>query len=246
MEFTISRIFDTSTIHHNKGNCVDMKTRKYYGISFCRQGQITYIHNGKSYVSDPGTAIILPKGESYSLIVDKTGEFLLINFDCETLFTQDFSVYTLKNPEYFYGMYEKLRHLYLVDGNKFKQFSLLYEIFSELFDSQKRSLLSPALQYITKHYGENITNERLAAECGISEVYFRKLFVKQFGMPPKQYILDLRINTAKQMLSEGVLKNTAIAEQCGFSSICHFSRLFKQKTGFTPTEYMKRNSYRYL
>lgn len=246
MNLTVSRILDISTIHHSKGTCIDMKSRKAYGISFCRQGQMTYIHKGTSYVSEPGTAVILPKGASYSLVTEKTGEFLLINFDCEMPFTQDFLVYTLENPDYFYGVYEKMRHLSLLAGNQFKQFSMLYEIFSELFDNEKRSVLSPALEYIKKHYGENLTNERLAAECGISEVYFRKLFVKQFGMPPKQYILDLRINTAKQMLSEGVLKNTAIAEQCGFSSICHFSRLFKQKTGFTPTEYMKRNSYRYL
>lgn len=246
MNFTVTDISHISTIHHNKGDKVKMNNRKSFGISFCRQGQITYTQNGKSYVSVPDTAVILPKGGSYALTTDKTGEFLLINFDCDEPFTQDFLVYNLQNPEYFYRRYEKIRQLSLLEGSHFKIYSVFYEIISDLFETVKWSVLNPATEYIKKYYGENITNEILAKQCGISEVYFRKLFAKQFGISPKQYILDLRINTAKQMLAEGVLKNTAISEKCGFSSPYHFSRLFKKKTGFTPTEYMKRNACTYL
>jgi AraC-like DNA-binding protein len=46
---------------------------------------------------------------------------------------------------------------------------------------------------------------------------------------------------AKQLLTDGMLTVSAIAEQCGFSSVYHFSRAFKQTTGLSPTAYAKQN-----
>ncbi|MGN0556693.1 MAG: helix-turn-helix domain-containing protein [Acutalibacteraceae bacterium] len=51
----------------------------------------------------------------------------------------------------------------------------------------------------------------------------------------------MRINKAKQLLSDGFLKVATVAERCSFSNQYHFCRLFNEKTGVTPTEYMKRN-----
>ena len=85
----------------------------------------------------------------------------------------------------------------------------------------------------------------LAQLCNISEVHFRKLFKEEFDKSPKQYILDMRIRRAKQLLRDGVFKINAISEECGFSSEYHFSRIFKQKTGMNPTEYNKKNQIIY-
>ena len=69
---------------------------------------------------------------------------------------------------------------------------------------------------------------------------------KTYGISPKQYIIDTRMNMAKQMLSEGSFKINAISEKCGFTNPYHFCRLFKEKTGLTPTEYMKQNKFNIL
>ena len=87
----------------------------------------------------------------------------------------------------------------------------------------------------------DITNKNLAEICNISEIYFRKLFLKAYGVTPKQYIIDTRIKRAKQFLSDGNLKVISVAEECGFSNQYHFSRIFKEKTGVTPTDYGKEN-----
>ena len=99
-----------------------------------------------------------------------------------------------------------------------------------------------ALNFIEKNYqNPNLKNEDMAKECNISEVYFRKLFFKHFKTTPRQFIIDIRIQKARQLLTEGILKINAISEKCGFSNPYHFCRVFKEKTGLTPTEYMKQN-----
>ena len=62
--------------------------------------------------------------------------------------------------------------------------------------------------------------------------------MKHLNATPKQYISEIRLQKAKQLLTEGVLKINAVAETCGFSNQYHFSRFFKQNTGMTPTEFM--------
>ena len=100
----------------------------------------------------------------------------------------------------------------------------------------------PAIRYIESNYqSPGLSNAELAKECNISEVYFRKIFTETYKTTPKQFIVDIRINKAKQLLSDGFLKVGTVAELCGFSNQYHFCRLFKEKTGVTPTEYMKRN-----
>lgn len=86
-----------------------------------------------------------------------------------------------------------------------------------------------------------LSNTALAKTLGISEVYFRKLFFKRYNISPKQYILDFRIQKAKQMLVETPYTVLSISESCGFSTPNHFCRTFKQHTGLTPTQYALQN-----
>ena len=79
----------------------------------------------------------------------------------------------------------------------------------------------------------------LAKKLGISEVYLRKLFSVHYGTSPRQFIIDMRIQKAKSLLTNGTHTITSISEECGFSSLYHFCRTFKDKTGMTPTEYAK-------
>ena len=94
--------------------------------------------------------------------------------------------------------------------------------------------------YLEQHYMDwDISNEKLAAQAGISEVYMRQLFRQQMGTSPKQYILELRIQRAKMMLWEGGMAVKDVAEACGFVSSNHFCRVFREMTGQTPGEYRR-------
>ncbi len=240
----ITGITDVITVSSPKGRFEEITNRRCYGLSFCIDGQITYLHNGKEYVSDNKHAIILPEGQSYVLYGNKKGVFPVINFKCLGTLCNTFMLLPIQDNDAFINDFERIKSLFLIDGNHTKIMSIFYNMLHRLSSYiTADNTIMPALKYIEKNYqNPNITNEILAKECKISEVYLRRLFVEQLKTTPKQFILDLRIQKAKQLLSEGTLKINAISDRCGFTNSYHFCRFFKQKTALTPTEYMKQNT----
>lgn len=241
---TVTEVIDAVTIYSARGRFEEMVNRKWYALTFCKEGQITYIHKGKTYVSDPQHAVILPKGQSYIICGNETGLFPVINFECADELCDTMMVLPIENTDSFIKDYEQIKKLFLFEGNRAKIMSVFYDILYRIThtDSEKGNLLLPAIRYIENHFSApDLTNATLAAQCNISEVYFRKLFTQKYAMTPKQYIIDIRINKAKQLLTDGILKINAVAEQCGFTNTYHFSRMFKERTGITPTAYMQKN-----
>ncbi len=244
-KIVVTDIIDVITVFSPAGRYEKMNDRKSYGLSFCAEGKITYTHNNKNYVSDPHHAIILPKGQSYTIRGDKTGKFPLINFECAEFLCDTMIVLPIENIDFVMRDFIQMKNLFLFERNRTKVMSLFYNIIHNFCESAaipRNSILLPAIKYLENNYSfSELTNKILADQCNISEVYFRKLFAEQYGITPRQYIIDIRINKAKQLLTDGILKINVVSEKCGFSNPYHFSRLFKEKTGLTPTEYLKQN-----
>lgn len=243
-KIVVTDIVSISTVFSPKGRLEKMNNRQNYGLTFCNEGQITYTHNKHDFVSTPDYAVILPKGQSYTIRGDKTGTFPLINFECADFLCDTMIVLPIENPDIFIRDFSQMKKLFLFERNRTKVMSIFYNMLHNLSISADsgNSILLPAINYLENNYlSHELTNKMLADQCNISEVYFRQLFTGQYGISPRQYIIDIRINKAMQLLTDGVFKINTVSEKCGFSNPYHFSRLFKAKTGMTPTEYMKQN-----
>jgi len=231
-------------VHSEKGRKFQMTNRQSYGLSLCTSGQITYTMNGKKYISDQNKAVLLPKGGTYSLYGDREGLFPVVNFKCENFNCDEIIVVPLENSQAYVKDFETLKDLFLHDKNHLKIYSTFYGLLDKVSsaNSQKQHPLASVIKYIAENIqSPELSNPCLARQIGISEVYLRKLFLTYYNITPKQYILGIRIQKAKQMLINTPFTVTAISEECGFSSLYHFCRTFKEKTGFTPTEYAKLN-----
>ena len=240
----ITNIYPTMTVFSEKGRKAVTENRQSWGLSFCIEGQITYTHNGETFISNPENAILLPKGATYSLSGDKEGLFPVINFDCNNLNADTLITFPLSDAKSYIKDYKTLSNCFLFDNKKLQQFQLLYNIIERLDFEQSKNPLSSIINYIENHISDNnLTNEMLAQKMNISEVYLRKLFLSNLGSTPKQYILELRIKKAKKLLVDSNYTVTKISEKCGFSSPYHFCRAFKTKTGMSPTEYAKFNKF---
>lgn len=92
-----------------------------------------------------------------------------------------------------------------------------------------------------ENFDNGINPIDIAKELNISYSYFRKVFKKYTGISPSQYILLLKIQKARDFLTNSKMSIKEIAYHCGFTSIYYFSRLFKEKHGYTPSQIREMN-----
>ena len=104
---------------------------------------------------------------------------------------------------------------------------------------EARSLfdLSGVVEYINKHYTEEISLEDLSKLIGLSISQLNRKFKKAMGETPIQYLLKVRINKAKEKLIESNNTIFEIATECGFNNQTYFNKQFKKFTGKAPTQY---------
>lgn len=101
------------------------------------------------------------------------------------------------------------------------------------------STLKPAIEYIYKNKSENITVEKLAKVCHVSQSYFSRLFSKEMGESFSNYISKLKIKWSKNLLEETDLTINEISEDLGFNETGYFIKIFKKYEGVTPSIYRK-------
>ena len=97
------------------------------------------------------------------------------------------------------------------------------------------------LDYIYQHLHEPVRLTRLAEFTGLNASYLSTLFKKETGLSVSDYVLSKRMEAAKNMLKFSTDSYAEIAVTLAFSSQSHFTRVFKQQTGYTPKAY--RNQF---
>jgi len=95
--------------------------------------------------------------------------------------------------------------------------------------------------YLSAHYAEDISSETLSARFGLVPSYLSKVFRRQTGMSPTEYLTKLRLEKSKDLLKTrpGLLIRDAAA-LVGFQDPYYFSKLFKKTTGLWPSQYQEK------
>lgn len=101
-------------------------------------------------------------------------------------------------------------------------------------------VLTPALDYIEENYMESFPTETLAELCHWSPTHFRRVFSQIMGMSPLEYINQVRIAQACNMLCTTEDSILSISENTGFGSVSSFNRNFLQTIKMSPREYRRQ------
>ena len=121
----------------------------------------------------------------------------------------------------------------------------LYKLLALICKKQKKHLardkyacIRPGIQLLERD--SDLSLSQIAAKCGVSDCYFRRLFRQYSGESPMNFRQRLRIERAKQLLlSDEQYTISEVAQELGFSDVYHFSKTFKKYCGESPKKYMQ-------
>ena len=188
----------------------------------------------------------LPKGSTYEVKQIHTGACYAINFDAE-IEDEPFCI-PIQNMSALLRVFkaatdawksrDEARYVLAMRAVYEAACQIQRERQRQYTSPLQRSLIAPAVEALDSRFTENdLTVTALAAMCGISEVYFRRLFLSAFGTSPKEYMIGKRMDYAKSLLESGHFSVLEVANTCGYAEPCHFSREFLRRVGVTPTRY---------
>jgi AraC family transcriptional regulator, arabinose operon regulatory protein len=235
-------------------------TEQVYGLLFPIRGKAAFHINGKKYRLEPGK--ILHAGPSMPLDKKVLGteqwEYFLIHY--KSIDTKDSIEQELKNETFCYEiselhrmeLFELLSQLMMHQRNqnlvsKLRMKSLFLRLLSDLLDAAKEwemgCLEEPVeqiLAYIHEHLGEPLTILGLAEYFSMDSKQLYYLFQKKEGLCPKRFIIELRIQKAKELLLQETLNISEISYRVGYEDPLMFSRIFKKHTGESPSAFRNR------
>lgn len=197
------------------------------------------IYNMKeNYVS------FVPSRLDYSRIA-KIDELIVIHFEVINCNARDIEFFETKKPEVFQKLFTSILECwnYKEVGYKYKCSAIFNEIlalcYSENYKSKPTvSKIKKSVDYLLEHYKDfDLSIKEIAEKSFMSEVYFRKLFKAEYGVSPQKYIIHLRIQYAKELISTGYYSLKEIALLSGYTDYKYFSTEFKKQVGVSPSDY---------
>ncbi len=102
------------------------------------------------------------------------------------------------------------------------------------------------INYIEKNYSKNISLKDIADHVGLSEQQLRSVFKKELDKSPSNYLTEYRIERAKLLLAQDKTSLKGLYSEVGFNSYNYFFTAFKKYTGYTPREYKKKVTGRFV
>jgi len=252
-DITIRNIISVYYCQTDKWERNFFASRTKDGIVFFTEGEIEYWFENKKLVARKGDFIFLPGNIPYSgRKISESVAFFVIDFSCnsENEFSQIIqpTVFHTRNYDRTAEKLEGIIDVWnkqRIDMN-FKIKSFIYSVLSDILKNehseQSLSLTDTMLDYICENISStSLSVKALCQKFYISESQLRRNILKQTGMTPNEYIMNLRINIAKSELTYTSKSITDIATCCGFSSAYYFSNFFSKHTGTSPLKFRKNS-----
>ena len=187
----------------------------------------------------------VPSNLDYSRI-SKTDELIVIHFEIINCSARDIEFFEAKKPEVFQKLFISIWECWNRKeiGYKYKCSAIFNEILALCYfenhkPKQKDSKIKMSVDYMLKHYRDcDLSIKSIAEQSFMSEVYFRKLFKGEYGISPQKYIIRLRIQYAKELISTGYYSLKEISLMTGYTDYKYFSSEFKRNEGVSPSSYI--------
>lgn len=220
-----------------------------YELVYVQQGTLHNLVQGKDIVLPAGHFLIIDSNHWHTQYSESAVSFLTLSFWAEDPSLSHIAGHsfplTPKTADVFQQLLTLNRQSPYAHDCAEGLLKILLARLLEKNDPQTRpspihwenQIVDQAVRIISEHATQKLTLEDLAARVHVSVPYLYKLFQIHLGTSPGKYIAKIRTEECKVLLRDNRLSIGEIAEEMGFSSPQHFSRMFKNTCGITPSEY---------
>lgn len=242
--------------------CYSRHSHEHFSIGAITAGRSTYLHEQSSFEVSAGTVVLMNPGDvhacnpiddqpwSYRMLYVETP--WLIDLQHQLGFAADldfrpFSSTHSTDIELFKGLNQLYEVLVDEQASTLHKYSTAVAFFSdvqirlnpaevEVEVAEPNFKLERAAEYIREHCTQALKLEDICAAAQLSASYLIRAFKLRYGMTPHAYLVNRRIQFARQQLRQGRLI-TEVALEAGFADQAHFQRAFKQHLAATPGQY---------
>lgn len=228
-----------------------------YMLCYILNGRLSITNEGHTTVADKGKIGIINCHKPHEYHTIGNTEFLWVHFDggnTDKLYRYIVQVYggfvfSHNCAEEFEHMLSQLFCGYqtgqvLSEAEKSQAMyrllmRLLHGAASTKTNAKTASMLDTALRFIEQNLSEPVTLQDISREVNMSHYHFSRLFKKEFGHSPYEYLLLVRINRAKHLLKTTKEPVKVIAQRVGYYNASTFTAAFTAKVGLSPSEFRK-------
>lgn len=245
--------YETCTPGHSYGPVL----RSGYLIHYVLSGKGYYQVRGKTYRLGEGDAFLICPDELIYYEADKKDPWTYTWIGFQGVKVREYldRTFLLTTPVFHYGQDDRIRlcHEKMFEANQLSanrdliMNSILYEylfLLARKFPKEpvrsrenQAVYVEEALRCLESRYGQNLSIQSVADELGLDRSYLHRIFKAATGSSPQEYLLDLRIRKACDLLRQTDLAVSIISLSVGYEDTLYFSRLFKKKKGVSPTGY---------
>lgn len=221
--------------------------RPFHALSFRVTGNAEFEHKNGTTVAKSGDIVFVPNFYEYSFHTGREKLFV-IHFTSKENLPAEIKSFTPENPAYYERRFREFYNVWTKKqiGYEYECKSIFYRILMHIERDAvhqnhlyRQDKLSEATEYIHEHFTDkDISVHYLASLCGMSDTYFRKLFLNRFGLTPHSFISNLKLQYAVELLRSDYYTVSEVAEKCGFENIYYFSSFIKKRTGKSPVHLM--------
>lgn len=234
---------------------VGMHLHTYYELEMVLSGEGEQNLNGTVYSIGPDSVYFLTPIDFHSVTPRGSMEIVNISFDATLLSPQLRLLFMNRRDNYIFSAQSKSLQ-YLVEllqeeqsredeHTEFCRRDLLEVLLYTVARGKGRehsgsTQVHRSMQYLFRHFREDISLELVAAQSGYTPNYFSSLFHEITGEKFVDFLGNLRLNYSKMLLLSTDLSVSEVAEKSGFGSTSAMYRRFSKETGSSPTAYRKK------
>ena len=227
------------------GHSYGPAAREYYLLHYVDSGKGVFQSPRGRFEIGEGQAFVIRPGEVTLYTADRKTPWVYrwIGFSCTLAVRDVLCADVLDVPECAHIFRELIACEHMRDGKEWYLCGKIYELLSHLRErrapaaDRTAQYVRMAQNYIQSNYMQDLHVGQLAALLNLDRSYFSQIFKRETGKAPQQYIVDLRLQTAAELIASQGLRPGEAAQQVGYGDIFNFSRMFRRRFGVAPSRY---------